>query len=107
MIRGIFHCGYEQEENEDILASIEDPTSASFNTTSGHLREMTLKAITHSRPLPPQFYELAANEYEIYREQWWDEGTKDERIPNVSKQNIADIVEYAEDMGNVYLILPM
>ncbi|KAF2532679.1 hypothetical protein F2Q70_00029647 [Brassica cretica] len=46
------------------------------------------------------------DEYGVYRHKWGDANTKDGRSLNVSRHDIADILECAERMGSVYLSLP-
>ncbi|KAF2549818.1 hypothetical protein F2Q68_00034081 [Brassica cretica] len=51
-------------------------------------------------------YIRLADEYGVYRHKWGDANTKDGRSLNVSRHDIADILECAERMGSVYLSLP-
>lgn len=49
---------------------------------------------------------LTPDEYGVYRDQWRNLQPKDGKIIHISKQDMADILEMADDMVRVYLSLP-
>ena len=67
---------------------------------------MILKATACPIAPPPRLNAFTIDEYGVYRHKWGDAKTKDGRSLNVSRHDIADILECAERTGSVYLSLP-